>query len=237
MGCTRSKAVSTTEALVDRYSHDLFLVAGSGDVSKLHSLIRELDKYKASVGARKELLNAGYVEADGLTALSIAAGKKHKDLTEVLAEMPEVDVNKCSTSGITALLMVAEVGWADVLGTLLQRGADVNASPTGKRAESAKIAGSTPLIGATKYNHPDCVELLLKHGARANHQNASGISALMLAAEQGYTDCVKLLVEKGNADLELAPSGEAALAMNLSGQTPLFCAAKEGHLNRRIPKV
>lgn len=28
---------------------------------------------------------AGYREADGLTALSIAAGKKHKPITEILA--------------------------------------------------------------------------------------------------------------------------------------------------------
>jgi hypothetical protein len=30
-------------------------------------------------------LFSGYREADGLTALSIAAGKKHKPLTEILA--------------------------------------------------------------------------------------------------------------------------------------------------------
>ena len=82
----------------------------------------------------------GYREADGLTALSIAAGKKHKPITEILASefrqtlvyifhyisyifffssclaCPEVEVNKASSSGITPLLMVAEVGWPDILG-------------------------------------------------------------------------------------------------------------------------
>lgn len=154
--------------------------------------------------------------------------------------------------------MVAEVGWSDVLETLLTRGANVDAAPSGKRAEENKIAGSTPLIGATKYNHPDCVKRLLDHRANPNHQNQSGISALMLAAEQGYFDCVKLLVQAG-ANLELAPSGKTqvqlvwkqnqleivffsfdfsfmhvqgplALSMNLCGQTPLFCAAKEGRV-------
>ncbi|CAF1008766.1 unnamed protein product [Rotaria sp. Silwood1] len=169
----------------------------------------------------------GYREADGLTALSIAAGKKHKSITETLATCPEVQVNKASLSGITPLLMVAEVGWRDIVDILLQRGALVDAAPSGKRAEDNKIAGSTPLIGATKYNHPECVKRLLAHQANPNHQNQSGISALMLAAEQGYFECVKLLVQAG-ADLELAPSGPLALTMNLCGQTPLFCAAKEG---------
>jgi len=120
---------------------------------------------------------------------------------------PEVEVNKASSSGITPLLMVAEVGWPDILDILLQRGAVVDAAPSGRRAEENKIAGSTPLIGATKYNHPECVKRLLVHHANPNHQNQSGISALMLAAEQGYFDCVKLLVQ-ADADLELAPSGK-----------------------------
>ena len=106
--------------------------------------------------------------------------------------------------------MVAEVGWADILDILLQRGATVDAAPMGKRAIENKIAGSTPLIGATKYNHPECVRRLLTHQANPNHQNQSGISALMLAAEQGYFDCVKHLVQAG-ADVELAPSGKKLL--------------------------
>jgi len=52
---------------------------------------------------------------------------------------------------------------------------------------------------------------------------------LMLAAEQGFFECVQLLVE-AHAELELAPSGPLALAMNLCGQTPLFCAAKQGQV-------
>lgn len=180
--------------------------------------------------SKVELLNAGMVDADGLTALSIAAGRKHKALTEYLADLPGVDVNKASESGITPLLMVAEVGWTDVMKQLLKRGAHVDAAPKGRTAEEAKIAGSTPLIGATKYNNPEAVRLLLENNANPNHQNQSGISALMLASEQGFYECVKNLCE-GNANVELAPSGKTALSMNLSGQTPLFCAAKEGHLD------
>ncbi|UJR14534.1 hypothetical protein I4U23_001530 [Adineta vaga] len=225
MGCTGTKA-SKAEGDIDRYHQEILNAAQGDDVRRLKEILDELDKRKATT-TKKEVLNMGYREADGLTALSIAAGKKHKTLTEILATCTEVDVNKASLSGITPLLMVAEVGWPDILDILLQRGAAVDSAPAGKRAEENKIAGSTPLIGATKYNHPDCVKRLLAHHANPNHQNQSGISALMLAAEQGYFECVKLLVQAG-ADLELAPSGQLALTMNLCGQTPLFCAAKEG---------
>jgi hypothetical protein len=81
--------------------------------------------------SKQELLNAGMTDADGLTALSIAAGRKHKALTEYLADLPGVDVNKASESGITPLLMVAEVGWTDVMKQLLKRGAHVDAAPKG----------------------------------------------------------------------------------------------------------
>ncbi|CAF1411584.1 unnamed protein product, partial [Rotaria sordida] len=225
MGCTGTKA-NKAEGDIDRYHQEIFAAAQTGDVKRLKDILDELDRRKAST-TKKEVLNMGYREADGLTALSIAAGKKHKPLTEILASCPEVDVNKPSLSGITPLLMVAEVGWPDILDILLHRGAIVDSAPSGKRAEENKIAGSTPLIGATKYNHPECVKRLLEHHANPNHQNQSGISALMLAAEQGFFECVKLLVQAG-ADLELAPSGQLALTMNLCGQTPLFCAAKEG---------
>ncbi|CAF1267411.1 unnamed protein product [Adineta steineri] len=227
MGCTGTKA-SKAEGDLERYHQDISIAAQKGDDKRIKEILDELDRRKATT-TKKEVLNMGYRDADGLTALSIAAGKKHKGVTEILASCPEVEVNKASLSGITPLLMVAEVGWPDILDILLKRGAIVDSAPSGKRAEENKIAGSTPLIGATKYNHPDCVKHLLDNHANPNHQNQSGISALMLAAEQGYFECVKLLVQAG-ADLELAPSGQLALTMNLCGQTPLFCAAKEGRI-------
>lgn len=208
--------------------NEFFEAVGNGELKTLQQILTSFDDKKRKK-YKYDLLNAGMSKADGLTALSIAAGRKHKHITEFLSDILEVDVNKASESGITPLLMVAEVGWTDVMERLLSRGANVDAAPKGIKAEEAKIAGSTPLIGATKYNNPEAVKLLLKHKANPNHQNQSGISALMLAAEQGYFECVKNLVD-GGADVELAPSGRTALHMNLSGQTPLFCAAKEGNL-------
>ncbi|CAF4384462.1 unnamed protein product, partial [Rotaria sp. Silwood2] len=225
MGSTNTKA-NKDESSFNRYHQELFEVAQTDDIKRLKDILNELDHYKEST-TKTEVLNMGYRTLDNLTALSIAAGKKHKSITEILAKCCEVDVNKASLSGITPILMVVEFGWPDILDILLQRGAVVDPTPSGKLAEDNKIAGSTPLIGATKYNHPECVKRLLAYHANPNHQNQSGISALMLAAEQGYFECVKLLVQAG-ADLELAPNGPSALKMNLCGRTPLFCAVKEG---------
>ncbi|CAF1052114.1 unnamed protein product [Rotaria sordida] len=222
---TGAKA-NTADGDIERYHEELFEIAQTGDIKRLKDLLDELDRHKDST-TKKELLNMGYQSVDNLTVLSVAAGKKHKSITEILAKCPEVDVNKASLSGITPLLMVAEVGWPDILDILLQRCAIVDPIPSGKRAEEYKIAGSTPLIGATKYNNSECVKCLLEYHANPNHQNHFGISALMLAAEQGYFECVKLLIQAG-ADIDLAPSGPLALIMNIYGQTPLFCAAKEG---------
>ena len=161
---------------------EFFKAVGNGELEKLKQILINVDeinsnkKQNNNINNKKflnsltpppismtksELLNAGMIDADGLTTLSIAAGRKHKALTEFLADLLEVDVNKASESGITPLLMVAEVGWTDVMRQLLKRGAHVDAAPKGRTAEEAKIAGSTPLIGATKYNNPEAVKLML----------------------------------------------------------------------------
>ncbi|CAF4065249.1 unnamed protein product [Rotaria sordida] len=207
---------------IERYHQEIFEVVTTGDLKRFNDILDELDRHKLPT-IKKKVLNMGYQEADGLTALSIAAGEKHKSITKTLAKCSEVDVNKASFSGITPLLMVAEVGWPDILDILLERGAIVDATPSDKRGEDNKISGSTPLINATKYNHPECVKRLLVNHANPNHQNQSGISALMLAAEQGYFECIKLLVQAG-ADLDLAPSGPGADNLNITGQTALFMA-------------
>ncbi|CAF4763020.1 unnamed protein product [Rotaria sp. Silwood2] len=107
------------------------------------------------------------------------------------AECSEVDVNKASLSGITSLLMVVEIGWSDILDILLQDGAIVDLTYSGKRAEGKKIADSIPLIGATKYNSAKCIKLLLARNTNSNHKNQSDVSVILLADETGYFKCLK----------------------------------------------
>ncbi len=61
-----------------------------------------------------------------------------------------------------------------------------------------------------------------------NVKNRYGVSPLLLCAEGGNESLVKLLVGAG-ADVNMSPSGDLALEHLLSGQTPLYGAAKKGH--------
>lgn len=119
--------------------NEFFDAVGNGDLNKLTNIINGFDLDKKKKKLKADLLNAGMHKADGLTALSIAAGRKHEQITEYLADLPEVDVNKASESGITPLLMVAEVGWTHIMEKLLRRGAQVDAAPKGKALSKSLI--------------------------------------------------------------------------------------------------
>ncbi|CAF3084758.1 unnamed protein product [Rotaria sp. Silwood2] len=103
------------------------------------------------------------------------------------AECSEVDVNKASLSGITSLLMIVEIGWSDILDILLQDGAIVDLTYSGKRAEGKKIADSIPLIGATKYNS---AKLALT-------MNLCRQISLFCAVQEGRIDIAQYLLDRG----------------------------------------
>jgi len=94
---------------------EFFKAVGNGELEKLKQILLNVDEINANLKknltnnkkltnslsqsggingsppismTKVELLNAGMVDADGLTALSIAAGRKHKALTEFLADYP-----------------------------------------------------------------------------------------------------------------------------------------------------
>ena len=103
---------------------------------------------------------------------------------------------------------------AQAVGKLIEAGADVNA----RDAE-----GNTPLILASFYAGPRCVELLLEKGADPNAANRSGVTALIRAATD--YEKTRLLVDAGakvrvrTADL---------------GNTPLILAARRAGNSRTV---
>lgn len=94
-----------------------------------------------------------------------------------------------------------------VLEFLLVRGAAVNT-----RSDSPNKG--TPLHGAC--SEPECVRLLLQHGADVNMRDAHGASALHRASIDGCKESVSLLLESG-ADVN---------AQDVEGRVPLHCASK-----------
>ena len=75
-----------------------------------------------------------------------------------------------NVSGVTALMGAARYGQEQVVGLLLQRGAEIN-----KQDSDGWIA----LTFAANNGHERVVELLLQHGAEVNLQSSIGDTALM----------------------------------------------------------
>ena len=96
-------------------------------------------------------------DAEGVTALHIAALNEHVDCVKMLLEH-EANVSARSTEGWTPLHTVAQSGHLDCVKLLLQYGADPN--------ERTKGECWTPLDVAAEKGHTQCVNLLLQQGAK-----------------------------------------------------------------------
>ncbi len=92
---------------------------------------------------------------------------------------------------------------------------------TGTPPEDRGLNDATPLIASALAGHTEIAKILLDAGADIMERNRGGFTALHAAAYGGQTDVVRLLLDRG-ADL--------ADRNNEAGQTPLFMAAEEDHL-------
>lgn len=113
--------------------------------------------------------------------------------------------------GAPLLGVAAHEGFADMVSSLVEFGADVDA---------ASDTGRTPLSLACQRGHLAIVQYLLAHGARVERVDSEGLCALAHAAGQGHLAVVAHLVQG------LPPSyGRAGAA----AQQALVEAAKAGH--------
>ncbi len=98
------------------------------------------------------------------------------------------DVNKPLDDGRTALMLASKFGMKDMVGDLIQAGADVNAR---------NHNGGTALMYSAIRGDEATVDLLLEQGARVNLRAKFGWSALMVASAKGHAKIVKKLVDSG----------------------------------------
>lgn len=111
--------------------------------------------------------------------------------------------------GHPSIVEAAKAGDKELLRSLVQKKADVNA---------ADNDGSTALLWAVYHDDLASADMLLRAGAKVNAATDLGVTALWQAAENGSSAMVKRLLDAG-------ANPNTAL---LSGETPLMVGARTG---------
>ena len=161
---------------------------------------------------------------------------KNPDIDEtsmfMLLEHPGIDLDRRAqdTAEHTALHLAAIHGRSDVVRTLLDKGADVNAKTRSWR---------TALHEAAIHGKSDVVRILLDKGADVNAKTRGWWTALHMAAKSGKSDIVSILLDKG-ADVnairhrydDCIPLLDKGVRVNKkpdTGGTALSAAISNGH--------
>ena len=133
------------------------------------------------------------IETNRNTALTLACFQGRHEVVSLLLDR-RANVEHRAKTGLTPLMEAASGGYIEVGRVLLDKGADVNASPV-------PTSRDTALTIAADKGHYRFVELLLTRGAQADARNKKGNSSLWLAANGGHLDVVQLLYSAG-ADID-----------------------------------
>lgn len=125
------------------------------------------------------------IETNRNTALTLACFQGRHEVVSLLLDR-KANVEHRAKTGLTPLMEAASGGYVDVGRVLLDKGADVNATPVPSSRDTA-------LTIAADKGHVRFVELLLHRGAAVEVKNKKGNSPLWLAANGGHLGVVELL--------------------------------------------
>ena len=115
---------------------------------------------------------------DGFPVVALAAVFGHLDVVRYLADCgADINASAWNGSGYNALTGAVASGHTEIVGWLLENGANAN---------YRYGAGYSPLLTAAANGHLEIVRLLLAHGADLRAATNDGKSAIALAAERNH---------------------------------------------------
>jgi hypothetical protein len=178
-------AVAEARGLM-HYPYD---ITRAGSFTRLHTSFTgtgpvSAEEYKEALGDATSLLNACHLG--------------QAEIVKTLLENGE-DVNQThpNADGFGGLYSAAQRNHPDVVGILLQAGANVNMAHL--------ASGATPLHMAVVHGHIEVVKMLLAAGANTNTITTEDATPLYVAAKNGYVDVVKALLAAGASKSFPAP--------------------------------
>ena len=152
--------------------------------------------------------NVAFASSDNLVKL---AEQGDRSAVSNLLKREDVEVDRHSSEGMTALLWAAQANDLSMVKSLLEAGADPN---LGNRYHI------TPLWLAALNRSPEMIELLIQFGADATAALPHGETPLMVAGRTGDPESIRILIAEG-ADPNASES--------LHGETGLMWASAENH--------
>ncbi|CAI8026334.1 Putative ankyrin repeat protein MM_0045, partial [Geodia barretti] len=193
---------ATTEALL-KAGANAHLKDKNGDTAVIIAVKR------CHPATLRELVRAGsdlnLQNQEGLTPLMIAARSWRTDITNILLEGENInlDIQEKGT-GRSAFHFSAETGNSATTVALLKAGANPRLKDKN---------GDTAVIIAVKRHDPATLRELVRAGSDLNLQNQEGLTPLMIAARRGMADITKILLEGEyiNLDIQEKRIGQSAL--------------------------
>jgi uncharacterized protein len=155
----------------------------------------------------QSIINAAFKAAEAGDASQVA---------QLVGETPSM-ANAENADGLTLLGYAAHFGHPEVVGKLLDAGADIHAV---SHSKLSFIPSNTALHAAIAGNHGHAVvELLINAGADVNAVDSLGHTPLEAAAFEGNLNILQLLLAHGANGIDGAQEMEAAVSI----------ATKRGH--------